>query len=160
MKQESCGVVFDNPVLDTVLLAAQLHGSDAELTLDSLADLYGVDLAEQDRHTALGDSIATAEVFLRLIKLLKNAEINTLRDAVAASQKMVAIRRQQANIKRSHCRPKSICLSGFRIAKTGDLTADLIENCRIINGSGHFPRLAVSNCDHGAAQDLARACFR
>ena len=78
------------------MLAAHLHGAGDSLTLDSLAERYGIVLEEKDRHTALGDSIATAEVFLRLIDLLEAVEIRTLRDAVVASSKMVAIRRQQA----------------------------------------------------------------
>jgi DNA polymerase-3 subunit epsilon len=96
LKQESFGLRFDNPVLDTVLLAAHVHGVSDSLTLDSLATRYGVSLADEDRHTALGDAIATAEVFLRLLDLLEAADIKTLRDAVLASNKMVAIRRQQA----------------------------------------------------------------
>ncbi|MGI9508361.1 MAG: exonuclease domain-containing protein [Geminicoccaceae bacterium] len=96
LKQEQFGLRFDNPVLDTVLLAAHLHGAGDSLTLDSLAKRYGISLAEKDRHTALGDAIATAEVFLRLIDLLEAVDIHTLRDAVMASSKMVAIRRQQA----------------------------------------------------------------
>lgn len=96
LKQEQFGLRFDNPVLDTVLLAAHLHGAGDSLTLDSLAERFGIVLEEKDRHTALGDSIATAEVFLRLIDLLEAVEIRTLRDAVVASSKMVAIRRQQA----------------------------------------------------------------
>ena len=96
LKQESFGLRFDNPVLDTVLLAAHVHGVSDSLTLDSLAERYGVSLADEDRHTALGDAVATAEVFLRLIELLEAADVRTLRDAVLASNKMVAIRRQQA----------------------------------------------------------------
>ena len=96
LKQEQFGLSFDNPVLDTVLLAAHVHGMADSLTLDHLAERYGITLAEEDRHTALGDSIATAEVFLRLVDLLEAADIKTLRDAILASNKMVAIRRQQA----------------------------------------------------------------
>lgn len=96
LKQEVSGVRFDNPVLDTVLLAAHVHGTDDSLTLDSLAERYGIALPEKDRHTALGNSMATAEVFLRLVDLLDQAGIRTLRDAIQVSKKMVAIRRQQA----------------------------------------------------------------
>ncbi len=96
LKQDTFGLRFDNPVLDTVLLAAHVHGTNDNLTLDSLATRYGVVLPGEDRHTALGDSIATAEVFLRLVDLLEAAGIRTLRDAVMTSSKVVAIRRQQA----------------------------------------------------------------
>lgn len=96
LKQDACGVRFDNPVLDTVLLAAHVQGAEDSLTLDTLAERFDITLEDRDRHTALGDSIATAEVLLRLIDLLDAAGIHTLREAVAASGKMVAIRRQQA----------------------------------------------------------------
>ena len=39
----------------------------AHLTLDTLADLFGV--IPHDRHTASGDAFITAQVFLRLLKL-------------------------------------------------------------------------------------------
>ncbi len=96
LKQDACGVRFNNPVLDTVLLAALVQGTADSLTLDALAARYGVALSEWDRHSALGDSVATAEVFLRLIDLLETVHVRTLRDAVAASRKMVTIRRRQA----------------------------------------------------------------
>jgi len=96
LKQDASGVRFDNPVLDTVLLAAHIHGTADSLTLDSLTERYGIILPEKDRHTARGDSIATAELVLRLIDLLEAAEVETLRDAIQVSKDMVAIRRQQA----------------------------------------------------------------
>ncbi|MEO1201726.1 MAG: exonuclease domain-containing protein [Pseudomonadota bacterium] len=96
LKEESCGARFDHPVLDTVLLAALVHGNQDSLTLDALAERYEIDLPAGERHTALGDSLATAEVLLRLIDVLRSAQIRTLRDALEASSKMAAIRRQQA----------------------------------------------------------------
>ncbi|MGI9437097.1 MAG: exonuclease domain-containing protein [Geminicoccaceae bacterium] len=96
LKQDACGVRFDSPVLDTVLLAAHIHGAEDSLTLDALAERYGIALEDRDRHTALGDSIATAEVLTRLTDLLDAAGISTLRQAMVASSKMMAIRRQQS----------------------------------------------------------------
>ncbi len=96
MKERGCGVRFDHAVLDTVLLAALVHGQADSLTLDALAERYGVHLPAEQRHTALGDSLATAEVLLRLLDLLAPTGITTLKDALQASGKMAAIRRQQA----------------------------------------------------------------
>ena len=96
LKQDQCGLSFDNPVLDTVLLGAHLYGVKESLSLDALVARFGIEIAEEERHTALGDSLATAELFLRFIDMLEAVNIRTLRDAVAASEKIVAIRKQQA----------------------------------------------------------------
>ncbi|TVQ54807.1 MAG: PAS domain-containing protein [Rhodobacteraceae bacterium] len=96
LQQEACKVRFDNPVLDTVLLAAHLDGQADSLTLDTLADRFAIEIPPEDRHTALGDSLATAELFLRLVDMLEVAGVRTLREAVAASTTAGAIRRKQA----------------------------------------------------------------
>ena len=89
------GVKFSQPVLDTVLLAGHLFGSTEDLTLDALNRRMSIELDEKDRHTALGDSIATAKVLLGLIKLLEQRNIRTLGEATEVSKKQVAIRRKQ-----------------------------------------------------------------
>lgn len=96
MAAEPEGVVFTNPVLDTVLLAAHLHGSEDSLTLDRLAEVYGISLPDEVRHTAHGDALATAGVFLRLIEPLAAAGVATLGQAMAASEAQAALRRRQA----------------------------------------------------------------
>ncbi|SDZ82259.1 3'-5' exonuclease [Rubrimonas cliftonensis] len=90
------GPRFDHAVLDTVLLAAHLNGQDDSLTLDALAERFAVDLPAASRHTALGDSLATAEVFLRLVDMLEARGVATLGEAIAASRGPAAIRRRQA----------------------------------------------------------------
>ncbi|WP_306119673.1 MULTISPECIES: 3'-5' exonuclease [unclassified Roseitalea] len=87
---------FDNPVLDTVLLAAWLQGADSDLTLDALADRFGVEIAPEDRHSARGDALATAQVFVRLVRLLEASGIVTLGDALRISEAQTTIRRRQA----------------------------------------------------------------
>jgi len=52
-------------------------------------------IPEEDRHTALGDALATAEVLLRLIALLDGVGVKTLRDAFEVSEAQAAIRRKQ-----------------------------------------------------------------
>lgn len=88
-------VAFTQPVLDTVLLAAHVFGPGAKLTLDALAERFGVRLPERDRHTALGDALATAEVFLKLVALLEAEGTATLGDALRVSERQVALRRRQ-----------------------------------------------------------------
>lgn len=96
LKQDGCGVRFDNPVLDTVLLGAHLYGAGESLSLDALTERFGIEIAERDRHTALGDSLATGELFLRFLDVLEAAGVRTLREAIEASNQIVAIKRKQA----------------------------------------------------------------
>ncbi|TNF23137.1 MAG: DNA polymerase III subunit epsilon [Rhodobacteraceae bacterium] len=65
------GREFDNPVLDTVLLSAVLFGITEEHTLDALCARLGVEIPEADRHTAMGDTLATGTVFVKLLEMLK-----------------------------------------------------------------------------------------
>lgn len=96
LKQDACGVRFDNPVLDTVLLSAIVHDHSDKHTLDAVAERFSVEIPPETRHTALGDSLATAGVLIKMIDLLEVHGIRTLGEALAASQKILDIRRQQA----------------------------------------------------------------
>jgi DNA polymerase-3 subunit epsilon len=79
------GVVFDQPVLDTLLLSALVHPNQESHRLEAIAERFGVTVI--GRHTALGDAIVTAEVFLKLIPLLAAMGIHTLGQAREAAQK-------------------------------------------------------------------------
>lgn len=90
LKAASSGVRFTAPVLDTLLLSAVLHGNRLEHQLEAIAARLGVSTV--NRHTALGDAIATANVFLKLIELLAAQGITTLRQARNASAKTIHAR--------------------------------------------------------------------
>ncbi len=94
LKEAETGVRFENVVLDTVLLSAFLHDHSAQHTLDAVAERFGV--AIQGRHTAFGDSMVTAQVFVRMMDLLQTRQIETLGEALEVSREIVEIRRQQA----------------------------------------------------------------
>ena len=76
---------FDQPVLDTLLLSAVVHPAQESHRLEAIAERLGV--VVQGRHTALGDAIVTAEVFLKLIPLLAAQGIHTLGQAREAAQR-------------------------------------------------------------------------
>lgn len=87
LAQARSGVAFVQPVLDTLLLSALVHPAhgDAEHRLEEIAARLGVQVI--GRHTALGDAIVTGEVFLKLIPLLAERGIRTLKQAREASQR-------------------------------------------------------------------------
>ena len=68
---------FDHPVLDTVLLSAVVFGGSATHTLDAICDRFGVTIPEEQRHTAMGDAVATAEVFVKMVSVLEGRGIVT-----------------------------------------------------------------------------------
>ena len=79
------GIVFDQPVLDTLLLSAVVHPQQESHRLEAIAERLGVNVL--GRHTAVGDAMVTAEIFLKLIPLLAERGIVTLAQAREAAQK-------------------------------------------------------------------------
>ncbi|MEW5909468.1 MAG: 3'-5' exonuclease [Thermodesulfobacteriota bacterium] len=91
-KEKDTGVKFTNPVIDTLLLSAVVHSSHQSHDLEMIAKRMGVALV--GRHTALGDAIATAEIYLKLIPLLEKLGIRTLKEAWNASRKTFYARKR------------------------------------------------------------------
>lgn len=71
------GLTFDMPVLDTVLLSAVVYGQHEVHSLDALSHRLGITIPEEDRHTAIGDTIATADAFLKLMPMLSGRGLET-----------------------------------------------------------------------------------
>jgi DNA polymerase-3 subunit epsilon len=84
-KEAAAGVRFDHPVLDTMLLSAVLHPSNKAHDLEEIAARLGVTVI--GRHTALGDALATAEIFLKMLPLLDRINLKTLKEVRQACQK-------------------------------------------------------------------------
>jgi DNA polymerase-3 subunit epsilon len=85
LKEKQTGAVFDHPVLDTLLLSAVVHPNQDSHRLEAIAERFNVTII--GRHTAMGDAMVTAEVFVKLIPLLAEKGIHTLGEAREAAQK-------------------------------------------------------------------------
>ena len=77
------GVYFDNRVLDTILLSAMVWGQSAPHTLDALTARLGIAIPPEERHTAMGDTRATAEAYLRLSAALKAKGLDRFEDVLS-----------------------------------------------------------------------------
>jgi len=84
IKEAEVGVGFTMPVLDTLLLSAVLHPNQESHRLEAIAERLGVGI--EVRHRALEDAVATGEIFLKLLPLLAEKGIVTLRQALEASR--------------------------------------------------------------------------
>lgn len=85
LKEDTLGIRFTQPVLDTLLLSAVIHPNQESHKLEAIAERLGITII--GRHTALGDAIVTAEVFLRMLPALADLGIRTLGEARAAAEK-------------------------------------------------------------------------
>lgn len=98
LRETESGVRFDNPVLDTLLISFVLQPNHAAHTLDAIAARFGVSIGEDVRHTALGDARATAEIFVKMLPVLKRNGLATLGQVLEASNRVFHIRREQERI--------------------------------------------------------------
>jgi len=94
LKQDEAGVRFGNPVLDALLLSIYLSDDPINHSLMATAERLGVVVT--GRHTALGDAMATAAIWIKLLDLLEARGIRTLGQAFKISSRLVAERRQLA----------------------------------------------------------------
>ena len=59
----ACGLAFDHPVLDTLLISAWLDPEEADHSLDGIAARLGIEITA--RHNALGDALTEAAILVR-----------------------------------------------------------------------------------------------
>ncbi len=85
LKEERTGIRFTQPVLDTLLLSAVVHPNQESHKLDVILERLGITIDK--RHNALEDALATGEVFLKLVRLLEDQGIVTVRQALEAAEK-------------------------------------------------------------------------
>jgi DNA polymerase-3 subunit epsilon len=94
LKQDEAGVRFNNPVLDALLLSIYVSNDTTNNSLLATAERLGV--VATGRHTALGDAMATAAIWIKLLDLMEGRGIRTLGQAMKISSRLVNERRQLA----------------------------------------------------------------
>ena len=94
LKEKISGVSFTNPVMDVLLLSAFLHDHTEDHSLNATAERLGIDIS--GRHTALGDAMMTAAIFLAMLEPLAARGVITLGDALDVSSRQVKLRKMQA----------------------------------------------------------------
>ena len=73
---DRCGLAWQTPpALDTALLYSALYPKEQDIGLESLAARFGVEI--EGRHTALGDALVTAEIWIALMAQLIDRGIAT-----------------------------------------------------------------------------------
>lgn len=91
---ERAGIGWTRPhTLDTRLLAEVAEPDLAGYSLDSLAAWLGIEIT--DRHSALGDALACARIFLALLPKLREGGIRTLAEAERACRALTDVLDQQ-----------------------------------------------------------------
>ncbi len=78
-----------------MLLSFVLNTSHSAHTLDAIAARFGIEISPEARHTALGDALSTAQIFLRMLDALPGQGIKTLRQAMDSSNQVFEIRKMQ-----------------------------------------------------------------
>jgi DNA polymerase III subunit epsilon len=66
-----------------VLLSAVVWGQSEVHSLDALTHRLGITIPEEARHTAIGDTVATAEAFMKLVPMLQARGLRTFGEVLA-----------------------------------------------------------------------------
>jgi CBS domain-containing protein len=91
---ERAGLAWRPPqTLDTRLLAEIAEPKLADFSLESLASWLGVEIT--NRHSALGDARAAADIFRALLPKLRERNIRTLAEAARACRSLTSVLEQQ-----------------------------------------------------------------
>jgi signal-transduction protein with cAMP-binding, CBS, and nucleotidyltransferase domain len=89
------GVTWHEPLsLDLAMLVGALEPRLPDLGLETITGLLGVKI--EKRHSALGDSMATAEAYARLLPRLREADVRTLGEAQSLSARRADLQMRQA----------------------------------------------------------------
>jgi DNA polymerase-3 subunit epsilon len=94
MKEAVIGEALGNIVLDTLLLSMFLDRFSHDHSLEGLAERAGVTI--HGRHSALGDAMATARVFRKLLSRLQTQGVVTLRHALDGSREIADLQKNRS----------------------------------------------------------------
>jgi DNA polymerase-3 subunit epsilon len=83
--ESRAGIHFQNAVLDTFVLSVLVHPNKKDHSLEAICARLGVDV--QGRHSAFGDAVTTANIYLKLLPLLHKRGIWTLEQALETSSR-------------------------------------------------------------------------
>ncbi|MGE0118126.1 MAG: exonuclease domain-containing protein [Dongiaceae bacterium] len=89
----ACGLRFDQPILDTLLISAFIDPAEPDHSLDAVAARLGIDFLR--RHSALGDALVTAAILVRQIERLEERGVTSLAELLAATNMTARIRAGQ-----------------------------------------------------------------
>ncbi len=93
IEAEKLGLKLDLPVIDTLFISYGIFEEFENHNLDTIAAKLGISVA--GLHSALGDALLTAEIYLRFIPHLERRGIKTLEELFAFCRKMYALKRLQ-----------------------------------------------------------------
>lgn len=95
LKEARCGVTFQNPVIDTLLLSLLIEGYEEDHSLDGICERLNITV--ENRHSALGDTLATAHVLVHLLDRLEARGIHTFEQVMRASNMEAELRFRAAH---------------------------------------------------------------
>ncbi|NJN45236.1 MAG: hypothetical protein HC808_00590 [Candidatus Competibacteraceae bacterium] len=90
LKEAQCGIQFQNPVIDSLLLSLLIEGEAEDHSLDGICERLNITL--EHRHSALGDAIATAHVLVNLLDRLEAIGIKSFGEAMRVSSMEAKLR--------------------------------------------------------------------
>jgi DNA polymerase-3 subunit epsilon len=89
----ACGLRFEQPVIDTLLISAFVDPAEPDHSLDAIALRLG--LGPSGRHSALGDALVTAAILVRQIERLEERGVTRLAELLQATNMAARIRAGQ-----------------------------------------------------------------
>ncbi len=93
IEAQKLGLKLNLPVVDTLFISYGLFQDFDVHNLDSIAKRLGIPVV--GLHSALGDALLTAEIFLKMLPYLEKRGITTLEELFAFCRRMYALRRLQ-----------------------------------------------------------------